>query len=86
MKVLTIRDVRFPLIDKLGKGSFGAVYKTIYEGKEYALKVIDNNMEEGTKSLRELDIMTRLVHPNLSYAKMVVSDIVGKKNDKNKNY
>ena len=86
MKDLIINNVSFKVIDKLGKGSFGNVYKVGYNGKFYALKVIKNAGKEGIKSLKELDIMTRLIHPNITKAELVVAEYTRKvkSGDKNK--
>ena len=67
----------FQVIKKLGKGSFGNVYEVKNEPEVkngYALKVIENE-KNGIGSLRELDIMGRLRHPNLMHSeKIIVQD------------
>ncbi|GAG55775.1 unnamed protein product [marine sediment metagenome] len=86
MKDITIGNVFFKVSGKLGKGSFGKVYRVTIEGdpKEYALKVIKNPANEGIKSLRELDIMGRIRHPYLMNAVMIVADYTEKITKKNK--
>lgn len=72
---MKIGNESFNVISKLGKGSFGSVYKVEKNGKFYALKIIENDVKnEGIKSLRELDIMGKLSHPNLTDSKMVVAE------------
>jgi serine/threonine protein kinase len=73
MNVINIGDATFEVIDKLGQGSFGDVFKVKKGNKNYALKVIKNPAKEGIKSLKEIDIMRRIVHPNLNEAEMVIS-------------
>lgn len=74
----TIDGIEFEIIKKLGKGSFGYVYKvrlaSSSDTKEYALKVIQEKGDEGIKSLKEVDILSRLKHPNLTHAKLIVSE------------
>jgi len=60
----------FKIIKKIGVGSFGKVFEVEKDGKIYALKVI----EKADVSLRELDIMGRLRHPNLMSSEMIVCD------------
>jgi len=62
---ISIGDYTFNNPQKLGEGTYGTVYKINFKGKDYALKLIKSDMDEGIVSLRELDIMTRLKHPNL---------------------
>ena len=71
---MKIGDIDFNIIGKLGSGSYGDVYEVEKSGKRYALKVIENPAKEGVKSLRELDIMGRLDHPNLMNAETIVSE------------
>lgn len=79
MKVIRINNEDFEILDKLGKGSFGEVYKVREKEKEYALKVIENPKKEGIKSLKEIDIISRIQHPNLTKAEKVVSEYNGEK-------
>ena len=60
------------VLGKLGEGSFGTVFNVEKNEKEYALKIIEGNMREGIKSLRELDIMGRFIHPNLMHANEIL--------------
>ena len=71
---MKIGNADFNIIGKLGSGSYGDVYEVEKEGKRFALKVIENSSKEGIKSLRELDIMGRLEHPNLMNAELIVSE------------
>jgi len=74
----------YNVIKKLGEGSFGNVYEVNNEvnneqevnneeevDNNFALKVIKNE-ENGITSLRELDIMGRLRHPNLMHAERII--------------
>lgn len=71
---MNIGNVEFKVIGSLGKGSFGEVKHVSKNGKEYALKIIEEKGKEGVKSLRELDIMNRIKHPYLMPAEMIVSE------------
>ena len=83
---ITIGNVFFKVSAKLGEGSYGSVYRVSIDdsGKEYALKVIKNAAKEGIKSLRELDIMARINHPNIAKAEMIVVDYIEKITKKKK--
>jgi serine/threonine protein kinase len=70
MSDVEIAGVKFNIVGLLGEGSYGKVY---------ALKVIENKInvgkdKEGIKSLRELDIISRIKHPNLMGAELVITD------------
>lgn len=71
--ILTIGNATFTVLNKLGEGTFGEVYKVQYQGAEYALKYIQNSSKEGILSLREIDIMSRLRHPHLMHAEKIFS-------------
>jgi len=62
---ISIGDYTFDNPLKIGEGAYGTVYKIIFKGRKYAIKILKSDVEEGIVSLRELDIMTRLKHPNL---------------------
>ena len=74
MQSLSLGGRNFNISKKLGKGSYGHVYQVNEQGKEYALKVIQTKFIEGIKSLRELDIMSRLSHPYLMHARDIVAE------------
>ena len=74
MEVLEIRGIKFYPLRKLGKGSFGVVYEIDYRGQRKALKVIREDAKEGIKSIKELDILTRLRHPGLAHADEIISE------------
>ena len=91
---LVIGKVRFKILNTLGKGSYGKVYrvkilnddnfryfnKNIPSNEEYALKIIENDLPEGILSLRELDVMSRIIHPGIANSEMIVSDTYLKTN------
>ena len=79
MNELQIGNVKFKIIGILGEGSYGKVYSILRNEKIYALKVIENKVregkdKEGIKSLREIDIISRISHPNLMGAELVIAD------------
>lgn len=61
----------FDIIDKLGEGSFGKVYRAKHKktGAIYAIKAIDkmnkNNQEGKPYFRREIEIMYKVRHPNI---------------------
>ena len=61
----------YKILSKLGKGSFGSVYKVqnIYTEKIYAMKVIqkyDVTYQDGDQSfLKEIEILMKVEHPNI---------------------
>ena len=63
---------KYKTIKKLGEGSFGSVYKAVYEGEYYALKLEDIS-EEYDLLENEATIVNYLQGPNIpkfiSYAK-----------------
>ena len=74
MDVLEIRGIKYFPLKKIGKGSFGVVYEVEHQGKRKALKVIEDQPKEGVKSLKELDILSRLRHPGLAHADEIISE------------
>lgn len=78
MDNIVIGGKSFEKIRKLGKGSFGNVYEVNYDDELFALKIIKNPAKQGIVSLRELDIMSRLEHPNLAGAELIVSEYIEK--------
>lgn len=56
---------RYELINSIGEGAFGSVYKVIgSDKKDYAMKVTSIK-ENGITNLVEYNIMNRFVHPNI---------------------
>ena len=61
------------MLDQLGKGSYGTVYKCKKEatGEEFAIKVLDYQALslratfDESRLMREANVMTKLNHPNL---------------------
>lgn len=66
----TVIDDRFEILDQLGQGGMGAVYRARQRsiGRDVALKVIDRAMEADIvavkRFLREAQVASELVHPN----------------------
>lgn len=69
---ITIGGQKLNLLKRLGDGSYGYVYliKTNHLGSETnrAIKIITNPKNEGIQSLREIDVMSRFSHVNLTPA------------------
>ena len=63
----------YKIINKLGKGSFGSVYKVKHKitGEIRAMKIIknttvtDNSGEANKKFLKEIQVLKELEHPNI---------------------
>jgi serine/threonine-protein kinase len=66
----TVIDDRFEILEQLGQGGMGAVYRAKQRsiGRDVALKVIDRAMESDVvavkRFLREAQVASSLVHPN----------------------
>ena len=80
MNKIQIGKSKFDVVGTLGIGSYGTVFSVLKDKKIYALKVIDDPVKktdnEGIKSLKELDIMGRISHPNLMGGEIIVSEFV----------
>ncbi len=74
-KTVTIGGRTIDLLSVLGQGTYGSVYLIDVDGTKKAIKIITNVGKEGIKSLREIDIMSRLVHPNLERAEGIIVGI-----------
>ena len=61
----------FELIEKLGEGGMGVVYRARYVGnnRQVAVKLIPNDVTASPTTLarfeRELDVLNKLSHPNI---------------------
>lgn len=56
----------FKLVSKLGAGSYGTVYLVLLpDGQNIAVKVVEDSDRYGIKSVAEIDIMSRLIQPNI---------------------
>jgi len=77
---MNIGNVEFKVLKTIASGSYGKVVLVERDGKEYALKVIEESGKEGIKSLRELDIMNRINNPYLMKAELIVSEYLQDKN------
>ena len=53
------------LLELLGEGAYGAVYKIVEGNKYYALKTYDPSRALSTDNLIEIDILVRAKHPNV---------------------
>jgi len=63
------------LLSALGQGTYGTVYRIEIDNVPKAIKIITNKSDNGIKSLRELDIMSKLVHPNIMHSSGIVVGI-----------
>jgi hypothetical protein len=74
----------FTRISKIGKGSYGVVYKAKIDDQLYAVK---RNLTDDTTDfvgcIRELDILLRLDHPNIVKLERIIYDKEFPKNDHN---
>ena len=72
--IFTIDDKNIEVLSKLGQGSYGTVYKikiTNLRTRKVSIKaakVITSFKNDGIKSLRELDIMGKILHKNLIHS------------------
>lgn len=56
----------------IGRGAYGTVYRVVDEqGNEYALKAVSIKPEEGIINISEIDIMSRVDHPNITSASTI---------------
>ncbi len=74
-KTITIGDRSIELLSSLGKGTYGSVYVTTVGNNRKAIKIITNVGKDGIKSLLEIDIMSRINHPNLVRAEGIIVGI-----------
>jgi serine/threonine protein kinase len=74
----------FTRISKIGKGSYGVVYKAKIDDKIYAVKrnLADVDVDF-VGCIRELDILLRLNHPNVVTLEKIIYDKEFPKNDHN---
>ncbi len=72
---VTIGGRNIELISALGQGTYGSVYLIDMGGVKKAIKIITNPGKDGIKSLPEIDIMSRIVHPNIVRAEGIVVGI-----------
>lgn len=65
----------FTRISKIGKGSYGVVYKAKIDDKLYAVKRnLADNTVDFVGCIRELDILLRLNHPNIVTLEKIIYD------------
>jgi serine/threonine protein kinase len=65
----------FTRISKIGKGSYGVVYKAKIDDKLYAVKRnLADNTTDFVGCIRELDILLRLNHPNIVILEKIIYD------------
>ena len=55
----------------IGRGAYGSVYRVVKQGNKYALKVVSIKPEEGIINISEIDIMSRIDHPNIISASTI---------------
>jgi hypothetical protein len=58
-------EIKFSLNDLLGKGSYGSVYKGMLRGTVVAIKELKTKYESIDQFKSEINIMTRIRHPNI---------------------
>ena len=63
--IISLGGKNIELLKGIGKGTYGSVYLIKYRNSLKAIKIISTARNEGIKSLREIDIMTKLIHPNI---------------------
>lgn len=79
-KTIILNNDKYIIIQKLGEGGFGSVYKCADSQKrEYALKKITANRSDkaGTPCLFEASVMSTYTHPSLNRALLVESSMDG---------
>jgi len=74
-RTISIAGKNVELLKDLGKGTYGSVYLINVGGSLKAIKIISNKKKEGIKSLRELDVMGKLSHPNIMRAEGILVGI-----------
>ncbi len=75
IRTISLGDKNINLIKDLGKGTYGSVYLIRLDGKLKAIKIISNKKNDGIRSLNEIDIMSKLDHPNLVQANGILVSI-----------
>ena len=63
--MITISGSDVALLKQLGEGTYGSVYLININNKNQAIKIITGPNDEGVSSLKELDIMSRVLHSGL---------------------
>lgn len=59
-------DLKYTIIDLIGEGSFGSVYRVKdAQDRSFALKKIRVDPFEVEQSQKEIEVMKKFVHPNL---------------------
>lgn len=76
-KVIEIGGKNIELLKALGQGTYGSVYLINTPSGPQAIKVITNDLLEGIKSLREIDIMSKIRHENLVRATGILVSSMG---------
>jgi serine/threonine protein kinase len=70
-----IESCGYSVQNKLGAGSYGLVYKVQDSRGMYAFKYInnDNYLSKGIENLTEIDILSRLTHPNILHIYKIIT-------------
>lgn len=78
-KLLKIDGKIFTILSNLGQGTYGSVYLIQVNDKgeknNRAAKLISNDPKKGIRSLHEIDIMNRLVHPNIVHSTGLIAEV-----------
>jgi serine/threonine protein kinase len=75
--MLRQKIAQYRVIERLGKGGMGTVYRAVDEmlGREVALKIIDTTLEGSTARLRaEATALARLSHPGIATVHELIED------------
>lgn len=77
-KQIALGDLNLTILEKLGEGGFGSVYKCVdTSGKCYALKKIKSDKDRGVPCLFEASMMNSYKHPSLNSSIHVNASLEG---------
>jgi len=76
-QVISIGGKNLDILKQLGKGTYGSVFLVNIQDVPKAVKIITNEKLDGVRSLIEIDVMSKLIHPNLVHAEGIMVGING---------